>query len=442
MIEVFFCYLNSSNHTVGWQCKFITDTKRHLPESTWEYYHYYGKHWFDYGYFKNKDTWAIDKESLLKDILNEVKIKKIYLCKFYKQENVEKIIAKLPDLIDLEKNTEWKVYEKEIDNGFTYEKVVVGVIPKNIYDLIKSNNSNWCRSIQIKAQKEEEIEDEIEERNIPDVLFNEIGGLGNTINIIREIIELPMKKPELFKKLNLQPHKGILMSGPPGCGKTLIAKAIANEVNAHFIAINGPEIISKWVGQSEQNLRNIFKEAKEYAPSIILFDEIDSIAQRRTGGDMDAHNDKLVNQLLTLLDGFETNNNVKVIATTNKPELIDEAVKRPGRFDYHIEISKPDLQGCKEILDIYIEDTPIDKDFNKEDFVKYLVGLSGADIAFIVREASYNCMRRNIDTKMAIISNTEIEYDKLLVNNDDFNKAYLTISDKNKDIENVIKIGF
>ncbi|MEM4575828.1 MAG: AAA family ATPase, partial [Candidatus Nezhaarchaeales archaeon] len=186
---------------------------------------------------------------------------------------------------------------------------------------------------------------------IPRVTYEDIGGLKEAIQKIREMVELPLKHPELFERLGIEPPKGVLLYGPPGCGKTLLAKAVANETNAHFISISGPEIMSKFYGESEQRLREIFKEAEENAPSIIFIDEIDAIAPKReeVTGEVEK---RVVSQLLTLMDGLESRGKVVVIAATNRPNAIDPALRRPGRFDREIEIGVPDKQGRLEILQI------------------------------------------------------------------------------------------
>ncbi|TDA35367.1 AAA family ATPase, partial [Candidatus Nezhaarchaeota archaeon WYZ-LMO8] len=191
-----------------------------------------------------------------------------------------------------------------------------------------------------------------EEARATRVTYDDIGGLKEAIQKIREMVELPLKHPELFKKLGIEPPKGVLLYGPPGCGKTLLAKAVANETDAHFYAINGPEIMSKFYGESEQRLREIFEEAKKNAPSIIFIDEIDAIAPKReeVTGEVEK---RVVAQLLALMDGLETRGNVIVIAATNRPNAIDPALRRPGRFDREIEIGVPDKQGRLEILQIH-----------------------------------------------------------------------------------------
>jgi len=431
------CHLN--NKTLeGWHCKYITEIKRHRPHSMWEYNHDIGKFWFDFGEFDKEDNWIINKELLFQNIFKEVDLKKIYVCPYYNQDHIKKIVDSLPNIININENDEWEINEKDIDNGFILEKKKIGILPKNIFDYDGNSNGLGIR-FQIANFQEAENENKKEKRNIPNVTFDEIGGLGDSLREIREFIELPLKDPELFRRMDVVPHKGILLSGPPGCGKTLIAKAIAREVNAHFIAINGPELLSKWYGETESNLRNIFKEAIELAPSIIFFDEIDSIAQRRSGEEINRLNSTVVNQLLTLMDGFIELENVKIIATTNRPELLDEAIKRPGRFDYHIKIGKPTIEGCKEILIIYTKNKPIDKNFDIDSFSKYLIGLTGADIAFIAKEAAYNCIRRNVDTKEIITTDKKTDYNNLIITEDDFIKAYNKIETNNK---NTMKIGF
>ncbi|USG99052.1 CDC48 family AAA ATPase [Thermococcus argininiproducens] len=206
------------------------------------------------------------------------------------------------------------------------------------------------------------------------VTYEDIGGLKDVIQKIREMIELPLKHPEVFEKLGIEPPKGVLLYGPPGTGKTLLAKAVANEANAHFIAINGPEIMSKYYGESEERLRDVFKEAEENAPSIIFIDEIDAIAPKReeVSGEVEK---RVVAQLLTLMDGLKSRGKVIVIGATNRPDAVDPALRRPGRFDREIEVGVPDKQGRKEILQIHTRGMPIEPDFRKEDVKRALIEL-------------------------------------------------------------------
>ncbi|CAB49317.1 CDC48 family AAA ATPase [Pyrococcus abyssi] len=212
---------------------------------------------------------------------------------------------------------------------------------------------------------------EVEKRMTTGVTYEDIGGLKDVIEKIREMIELPLKHPELFEKLGIEPPKGVLLYGPPGTGKTLLAKAVANEANAYFIAINGPEIMSKYYGESEERLREVFKEAEENAPAIIFIDEIDAIAPKRSEvtGEVEK---RVVAQLLALMDGLKSRGKVIVIGATNRPDAIDPALRRPGRFDREIEVGVPDRQGRKEILQIHTRGMPIEPDFRKDDVLKIL----------------------------------------------------------------------
>lgn len=268
---------------------------------------------------------------------------------------------------------------------------------------------------------------------MPAVTFYDIGGIDEIVQQVREVIELPMVAPAIFSHYHIKPHKGILLYGPPGCGKTLIAKAIANEINAHFISVNGPEILNKYIGQSEENLRKIFEEAKRLSPTIIYFDEFDSIASKR-----DAEGNPLmatvVNQLLTLMDGMDESKRICAIASTNRIDMIDEAVRRPGRFDYVIEISKPSLEGCKSIFRIHTAKMPVDVGFDKDRFVeKCLVGCTGAEIAFVASEAAYNSIRRTVDIAEIFSKESSFEVsDEHIITECDFLKAVQMLKESRK----------
>ena len=244
--------------------------------------------------------------------------------------------------------------------GHVLTFVIVSTKPTGV--VIVNRNTE----IELKEKPVEEIK-----RNVPNVTYEDIGGLKRGLRFVREMIELPLKHPELFQRLGIEPPKGVLLYGPPGTGKTLIAKAVANEVDAHFIPVSGPEIMSKYYGESEQRLREIFEEAKENAPSIIFFDEIDAIAPKReeVTGEVER---RVVAQLLALMDGLEARGDVIVIGATNRPDAIDPALRRPGRFDREIEIGVPDREGRKEILQIHTRGMPIEPDYNKNDVLKVL----------------------------------------------------------------------
>ncbi|NPA85890.1 MAG: AAA family ATPase [bacterium] len=228
--------------------------------------------------------------------------------------------------------------------------------------------------------------------SIPQITYEDIGDLEEAKQRIREIVELPLKHPQLFEKLGIEPPKGVLLYGPPGCGKTLLAKAVANEAGAHFIAINGPEIMSKYYGESEKRLREIFEEAKKHAPAIIFIDEIDSIAPKReeVSGEVEK---RVVAQLLTLLDGLEARGQVIVIGATNRPDALDPALRRPGRFDVEIEIPVPNRRARLEILKVHTRNTPLAADVNLEELADKTHGFTGADIAALVKEAALYAIR-------------------------------------------------
>ena len=225
------------------------------------------------------------------------------------------------------------------------------------------------------------------------VAYEDIGGLKDEIQKVREMIELPLRHPEIFEKLGIEAPKGILLHGPPGTGKTLLAKAVASESNSHFISISGPEIMSKFYGESEARLREIFKEAKEKSPSIIFIDEIDSIAPKReeVTGEVER---RVVSQLLSVMDGLEARGKVIVIAATNRPNALDTALRRPGRFDREIEIKVPDKRGRLEILQIHTHNMPLDTDVNQDRVAAVTHGFVGADLEYLCKEAAMKCLRR------------------------------------------------
>jgi transitional endoplasmic reticulum ATPase len=271
-------------------------------------------------------------------------------------------------------------------------------------------------------------------RGVPQVTYEDIGGLTDEIKKVREMIELPLRHPEIFEKLGVEAPKGVLLYGPPGTGKTLLAKAVANESNAHFISISGPEIMSKFYGESEARLREIFKEAREKAPSIIFVDEIDSIAPKReeVTGEVER---RVVSQMLSLMDGLEARGKVIVIAATNRPNAIDPALRRPGRFDREIEIKVPDKKGRKDILNIHTRNMPLVTEENDTNYVNIdkiasvSHGYVGADLEYLCKEAAMKCLRRLLpELNMEDEKLPPETLDKLIVNNDDFQKALIEVT--------------
>ena len=291
---------------------------------------------------------------------------------------------------------------------------VIGVTPANADAVLVTQ-----KTVFHIAEKGETL------RGVPQVTYEDIGGLREEIQKVREMIELPLRHPEIFEKLGIEAPKGVLLHGPPGTGKTLLAKAVANESNSHFISISGPEIMSKFYGESEARLREIFKEAKEKAPSIMFVDEIDSIAPKReeVTGEVER---RVVSQLLSLMDGLEARGKVIVMAATNRPNAIDQALRRPGRFDREIEIKVPDKRGRLEILQIHTHHMPLDTDVDQDKVAAITHGFVGADLEYLCKEAAMKCLRR-------LLPELNLEDEKLAP--DVLNKLIITMND----FENAIK---
>ena len=324
-----------------------------------------------------------DVESLIKEKLLNINI-------------VEKNIVKIPGLPIL------------TEDGYRDLQLIVNkTIPKN--------------AVRITENTKVIISEKAEDSKTPSMTYDDIGGLKKEIEAIREMVELPIKRPEIFKKLGISPPKGVLLYGPPGTGKTLLAKAVASETDAKFITINGPEIITAQVGKSEENLRDIFKDAEENAPAIIFIDEIDAIAPKRDKAHTSDFNKSLLAQLLTLMDGLTARGQVVVIAATNMPDSIDVALRRPGRFDRELEINVPDKDARKEILQVHIRGMPI-KDLNIDEIIEITNGFSGADISALCKEAALKAIKR----LMPLINKENGKHlsreilDKLIITHQDF----------------------
>ncbi len=260
--------------------------------------------------------------------------------------------------------------------------------------------------------------------SLPKVSYEDLGGLGDEVKKVREMIELPLRHPELFDKLGVEAPKGLLLHGPPGTGKTLLAKAVASETQANFHSLSGPEIISKYYGQSEENLREIFNTAEENAPSIIFIDEIDSIAPKRdeVTGEVER---RVVAQLLALMDGLRARGKVVVIGATNRPDSLDPALRRPGRFDREIEIGIPDKEGRHEVLLIHTRGMPLAEDVDLKKFANMTHGFAGADLEALAKEAAIRALRRILPEIDLEVESIPVEIlNKIIVTVDDFNDAF------------------
>ncbi len=322
------------------------------------------------------------------------------------------------------------------------------VVERDIVPVMSSTNHPFMRSpgqaiplIAVESDPEDVVlvteDTEVELREEPiagfektggGITYEDIGGLRGEIQRVREMVELPMKHPQVFKKLGIEPPQGVLLHGPPGTGKTLLAKAVANETSASFFSIAGPEIISKYYGESEQQLREIFEDAQDESPSIIFIDELDSIAPKREDvtGEVER---RVVAQLLTLMDGLESRGQVVVIGATNRVDSVDPALRRPGRFDREIEIGVPDEGGREEILQIHTRGMPLSDDVGLDSLAEDTHGFVGADIESLTKEAAMKALRRylpEIDLDESDIPPSLI--DRMIVKREDFRSALGEVS--------------
>lgn len=268
-------------------------------------------------------------------------------------------------------------------------------LPREVMEKLivtKEDFENALHMVEPSAMREVLVE-------IPKVKWADIGGLEHVKQALKEMVEWPLKSPESFERLGIQPPRGVLLYGPPGTGKTLLAKAVANESGANFISVKGPELKSKWVGESERLVRDLFKRAKQVAPSVIFFDEIDALAPKRGGYYGEHATESIVSQLLTELSGIEEMKGVVIIAATNRPDMVDPALLRPGRFDRQILVPAPDVESRFEILKIQTKNVPLTKDVDLKKIAAETEGYSGADLEALVREAALDAMRENMKAK-------------------------------------------
>src|SRR5919199_1393441 len=309
--------------------------------------------WYAFGSMDEDGAYLVDKEAITERVLSD--LGPCVRCPILDLDTTAEIVARLPERIEPGKDPGWRYRED-------------GPL------------ASWA------VAKTRDGRDE------------DVGGMRETIALVREAVELPITHPEIFRKLNIRPHKGILFYGPPGTGKTLLARAVAHESGAHFVAVSGPEILNKYWGQSEARLRSIFNEARQKAPAIILFDEIDSFASAR---DMmsESFEATLVSQLLSLMDGLNDLGRICIIATTNRPAALDPALRRPGRFDHEIEVGLPDAEARLHILGIHTREMPTDPDLDLEQIASLTGSYSGADLEALCREAALVCMRRTINLR-------------------------------------------
>jgi transitional endoplasmic reticulum ATPase len=302
--------------------------------------------------------------------------------------------------------------------------VPISVMGRKI-DLVVTSTTPTAEAVIVTDQTQVTVGEQVKEtpRAIPRIAYEDIGGLRPVIQKVREMIELPLRHPELFERLGVEAPKGVLLHGPPGTGKTLLAKAVASETNANFYSIGGPEIMSKFYGESEERLREIFKEAQENAPSIIFIDEIDSIAPKReeVTGEVEK---RVVSQLLSVMDGLQSRGKVVVIGATNRINSIDPALRRPGRFDREIEIGVPDRDGRLEVLQIHTRGMPLTEDVDMKKLADVTHGFVGADLEALAKEAAIRALRRILPEMDLEAENIPAEVlNKIIVRMSDFQEA-------------------
>nr|KXH77531.1 MAG: AAA family ATPase [Candidatus Thorarchaeota archaeon SMTZ1-83] len=270
-------------------------------------------------------------------------------------------------------------------------------IPPDVLDQLEVNNNDFLgalREIQPSAVREVFIE-------VPNVKWTDVGGLEDVKQELVEVVEWPLKKQDSFRRIGITPPRGVLIWGPPGCGKTLLARAVATESEANFISVKGPELLSKWVGESEKAIREVFRKARTAAPAIIFFDEVDAIAPTRGRSAGDSHvTERVISQLLTEMDGLESMKDIIVLAATNRPDLIDRALLRTGRFDRFVYVRAPDTKSRKEIFDIYTQNMPLDPDVSIGALVDQTEGYVGGDIEAVCREAGMRALREDLDAEV------------------------------------------
>lgn len=354
-------------------------------------YTYMHLRWYQFGTItKDNKTFKIDKKEILNIIQARTCDQMCTCCPAYNWERVVADVADLPDEIKLNESSAFEIKYSDID-------------PAKALGIKLKTTESWSGEINIgpgTLDKEEgEDEEERIERNVPTVRFQDIAAQDIALREIKNIVQLPLSHGEYFSEIGVEPQRGVLLFGPPGNGKTLIAQAVATESNAHLELINGPELLSKWVGESENNLRKVFERARHVEPSIVLIDELDAIAPRR---DMmtDQHDIRLISQLLVLLDGLDRRGRVAVIGTTNRIEAIDTAVLRPGRFDYHIEVPLPTEAGRMAILKIHLEVMKLEQGLDLRDIARATTGFSGAELAALCREAGLHAISLGIEADL------------------------------------------
>jgi transitional endoplasmic reticulum ATPase len=329
---------------------------------------------------KKQDSFRVDKKTIRETLETQTKGEVCLFCPAFAWRRLRADVNALPDVVNLGEKSAFELRYSELDPS-----KVLGLKPKT-----PPTQNGWVgATLTVQAPLVEQPK-----RQVPNVRYDDVAGQDAALSALRSVVELPLCHSSYFEALGVAPQNGVILYGPPGNGKTLLAKAVATQSNAHLEIISGPEILSKWLGQSEANLRQIFSRARQLAPSVVLIDELDSLAPRRALLSHQ-HDVQLLSQLLVLLDGLESRGQVAVVATTNRLEAIDPAVCRPGRFDYHIEVGSPDHEGRLAILRVHLSKLK-HRDFRIDELVQETDGYSGAELAALCREAGLQAIQRGL----------------------------------------------
>ena len=365
-----------TSEATGFGCRLCTAVSRQQHVS------YRCPSWIEFGTLSpQRDAFQVDKQAIYQVLEQQARQEAWALCPAFSWERLRADVDELPDNITLDEDSPFELRYAELNPG-----KALGIKPK-----VTSGGSLFIRLHSSLASEQAAAK----KRSVPNVRYADIAGQDQALAALRQIVQLPLTHADYFAALRVEPQAGILLYGPPGNGKTLLAKAVATESQAHLEIISGPEILSKWVGESEAHLRQIFARCRQWAPSVLLIDEIDCLAPRREGMSQQ-YNVQLIAQLLVLLDGLEARGRVAVVAATNRLEALDPAICRPGRFDYHIEVPLPDRTGREAILRVHLRKLRLAKQVRIHRLVKETEGYSGADLAGLCREAAMQAILRGL----------------------------------------------
>ena len=383
-------------------CRLLTSVDRRVSLNG--QHHQETRRWYNFGELDG-DGFRVDKKRILEMLMDDAERACAHACPVFSAEAVTEEVASVPEKIDVRTHPKFVIGNRRDGS--------LGIRVKSIVDRSEGPDREEAaqRRADVRPARQAATEDSApteDVRTIPEVTFADVCGQDEAVSAVRDWVELPLRHPELFNHVGVPTHVGILLYGPPGTGKTLLAQAVAGESRAHLEIINGPEILSKWVGQSEQTMRGIFDRAKRLAPSVILLDEVDAIAPARDRV-LHGHEVTLVSQLLTLMDGLYDRGQVIVVATTNRLAAVDPALRRPGRFDYTIRLGMPDAGGREAIFRRHLALMSVSQSLELAGLVEHSQGMCGAEIAKVCRQAGLFCVKEAIGNGYSSVEAVMIE---------------------------------